>query len=53
MTKNCNICKSELFEDEKGELFCPDCEANKFSEIFNENDDSWMNNKFKILRPNT
>lgn len=53
MIKKCNICNSELFEDEKGELFCPDCEAEEFLETFDENDDSWMNNKFKVVKPKT
>lgn len=53
MIKKCEICDSELFEDEKGELFCPDCEADEFLETFDENDDSWMKNKFKIIKPKT
>ena len=36
MIKKCKICDSELFEDEKGELFCPDCEAEEFLEDLEE-----------------
>lgn len=53
MTKKCEICKNEMFEDEKGEFFCPNCEAEEFLTSFDENDDSWMKNKFKIVKPKT
>ncbi len=53
MTTKCKLCKNELFEDENGDLFCPDCEADKFLTTFDENDDSWLNSKFKTVKPKT
>ena len=53
MTKKCEVCKTEMFEDEKGELFCPDCEAEAFLTSFDETDDSWMENKVKVVQPKT
>lgn len=53
MIKKCAICNSELFKDETGELFCPDCYAGEFLKTFDEKDDSWMKNKFKVIQPKT
>lgn len=51
--KKCEICNSELFMDEKNELFCPECETSSFLTTFDEEDDSWMGQNFKIVKPKT
>jgi predicted DNA binding CopG/RHH family protein len=54
MIKKCEICKSELFQDENGEWFCPDCVADEFMEKFNPNDDSDIENaKWEVVKPKT
>ena len=53
MTKKCDICNSELFQDEKNEWFCPNCEAEDFVMSFDEDNDGWMKTKFKVVQPKT
>ncbi len=54
MKKTCTRCNTELFKDETGELFCPECYANEFLNTFNEKDDSDVkNNKWKVIAPKT
>ncbi len=51
MTKKCNICENEMFQDENDEWFCPDCETNDFVTSFDKDNDDWMKTKFKIIQP--
>jgi predicted DNA binding CopG/RHH family protein len=54
MSKKCEKCKTELFQDDKGEWFCPDCVGNEFLKTFNPEDDSDIENlKWKVTRPET
>lgn len=53
MIRKCEICNNELFEDENDKIFCPKCKSQEFVSQFDENDDSWMSYKFKIVRPKT
>lgn len=53
MLKKCDICKTEMFQDENNEWFCPNCEAEDFITTFDEGDDSWMKTKFKVVQPKT
>ncbi len=52
MTKKCEICDTEMFQDEHNEWFCPNCEAEDFMTSFEDNDD-WMKTKFKVVQPKT
>jgi predicted DNA binding CopG/RHH family protein len=53
MIKQCKQCNNEMFQDEKDEWFCPNCETDDFIMSFNENDDGWMKTKFKVVQPKT
>lgn len=53
MIKKCDICGNEMFQDEKNEWFCPDCEAKDFMTIFEQDNDDWMKTKFKVIKPRT
>lgn len=53
MNKKCKTCGNELYKDENNDLFCADCEAEEYLNSFNENDDSWLNNKPKLVKPET
>ena len=54
MKETCTQCNTELFKDETGELFCPECYANEFLNTFNENDDSDITNKkWRVTTPKT
>ena len=53
MIKKCEICDSEMFQDENNEWFCPSCEADDFMASFDQDDDGWMKTKFKIVQPKT
>ncbi len=54
MSEKCKKCNTELFQDDKGEWFCPDCEADEFMESFNPEDDSDINNaKWQVVKPET
>jgi len=53
MIKKCDICQTEMFQDENDELFCPNCEADDFMTEFEESDDTWMKTKFKVVLPKT
>ena len=53
MIKKCDICESKLFQDDKNEWFCPQCEAEDFLTTFEQENDDWMKTKFKVVQPKT
>lgn len=54
MTKKCEKCKTELFQDKDGEWFCPECEAEDFLETFNPEDESDIETaQWKVVKPET
>lgn len=54
MIQKCTKCNTELFQDNKGELFCPDCVADEYMESFNPEDDTDINTaKWEVVKPET